>query len=144
MANSRMATFIDNQGGTNWKRGSHTHFRLTAAWLPTANVGSFQEEVRNLRKVLGHRIDYDFEFSNTHHRPEWRSSFYNLALKFGLRFTTCAFDKRRIRTVPSRRLCSIMSVPPGWPHTFARLTRRQRRGVVSSKGESFCYVSLSS
>ena len=91
-----MATFIDDQGGTNWKRGSHTHFRLTAAWLPTVNVGSFQEEVRQLRIVLGRRTDYEFKFSNTHHRPEWRTSFYNLAMKFGLRFTSCAFNKRRI------------------------------------------------
>jgi Protein of unknown function (DUF3800) len=92
-----MATFIDDQGGTGWTPGSHTHFRLTAAWLPTAKVGLFQESVRNLRRHLARRYDYEFKFSNTHQRPEWRTAFYKLAMEFGLRFTACAFDKRRIR-----------------------------------------------
>ena len=95
--NSRMATFIDDQGGTGWKPGSHTHFRLTAAWLPTSNVVPFQEAVRNLRKALGIRIDYEFKFAKTHNCPEWRTNFYNLAMEFGFRFTACAFNKRRIR-----------------------------------------------
>jgi len=92
-----MATFIDDQGGTGWTPGSHTHFRLTPAWLPRANAGPFQEAVRNLRTALGRRPEYEFKFSKTHNRPEWRTSFYKLAMDFGLRFTACAFDKRRIR-----------------------------------------------
>ena len=48
-----MATFIDDQGGTGWTPGSHTHFRLTAAWLPTANVDAFKQGVVNLRAQLG-------------------------------------------------------------------------------------------
>ena len=92
-----MATYIDDQGGTGWTPGSHTHFRLTAAWLPTANVGLFQAAVRNLRKAIGVRVDYEFKFAKTHNRSEWRTSFYKLAMEFGLRFTACAFDKRRIR-----------------------------------------------
>jgi hypothetical protein len=95
--NSCMATYIDDQGGTGWTPGSHTHFRLTAAWLPTPNVAPFKEAVQNLRKTLGCRLDYEFKFSKTHNRPEWRSAFYNLALDFGLRFTACGFDKKRIR-----------------------------------------------
>lgn len=92
-----MATFIDDQGGTGWTPGSHTHFRLAAAWLPTANVVPFQQSVQNLRRLIGRRADYEFKFSKTHHCPEWRTSFYNLALKFGLRFTVCAFDKARVQ-----------------------------------------------
>jgi hypothetical protein len=92
-----MATFIDDQGGTDWKPGSHTHFRLTAAWLPTLNVVPFQEAVRDLRKAFGLRENYEFKFVKTHRRPELRSRFYALAGDFGLRFTTCALDKKRIR-----------------------------------------------
>jgi len=92
-----MATFIDDQGGTGWTPGSHTHFRLTAAWLPTANVRLFQEAVRNLRKSLGLRTNYEFKFVKTHNRPDWRISFYKLAGEFGLQFTACAFNKARIR-----------------------------------------------
>ncbi len=95
--NFRMATFIDDQVGTGWTPGSHTHFRLTAAWLPTANVGLFQEAVRKLRKSLGLRTDYEFKFSKTHHCPDWRIAFFNRALELGLRFSGYAFDKRRIR-----------------------------------------------
>jgi hypothetical protein len=91
-----MATFIDDQGGTGWTPGSHTHFRLTAAWLPTANVSLFQQAVRSLRRHLGRRVDYEFKFSRTHHRPKWRTAFYKLAMDYGLRFTACALNKKRI------------------------------------------------
>lgn len=92
-----MATFIDDQGGTGWTPGSHTHFRLAAAWLPTANVGPFKAGVQSLRRELSLRADYEFKFSKTHNNPEWRSKFYGLALDLGLRFTACGFDKLRIR-----------------------------------------------
>jgi hypothetical protein len=73
------------------------HFRLAAAWLPTANLVPFRDCVRDLRKTLGRRDDYEFKFSKTHDRPDWRTEFFKLALGFGLRFTACAFDKRRIQ-----------------------------------------------
>jgi len=92
-----MATFIDDQGGTGWRPGSHLHFRLAAAWLPTTNVGPFKAGVQALRAYLGVRADFEFKFSKTHNRPEWRTPFYNLALGLGLHFTACSFDKRRIR-----------------------------------------------
>jgi Protein of unknown function (DUF3800) len=95
--NARMATFIDDQGGTGWTPGSHTHFRLAAAWIPTANVSPFKAGVRSLRQEFGLRVDYEFKFSKTHHRPDLRTSFFNLALELGLHFTACSFDKRRIQ-----------------------------------------------
>ena len=92
-----MATYIDDQGGTGWTPGSHAHFRLAAAWLPTQNVRPFQEAVRKVRKRLGVRADYEFKFVKTHHCPEWRTILYNLAKDFGLRFAACGLDKTQIR-----------------------------------------------
>lgn len=94
---ARMATFIDDQGSTGWAPGAHTHYRLAAAWLPTANVRPFQEGVRALRGELGVRKDFEFKFAKTHDRPHWRTSFYRLAMDLGLKFRACAFDKNRIR-----------------------------------------------
>jgi len=91
-----MATFIDEQSGTSWTPGSHPHFRLAAAWLPTQNVSVFQDEVRQLRRVLGVRSDFEFKFAKTHQRPDWRFRFYNLSIDLGLKFAACAFDKNRI------------------------------------------------
>lgn len=92
-----MAILIDDQGGTGWTPGSHTHFRLAAAWLPTAHIPLFQAGVRRLRQTLGLRAGYEFKFSKTHNCPEWRNQFYGLAKEFGLRFTACSFNKRLIR-----------------------------------------------
>jgi Protein of unknown function (DUF3800) len=91
-----MATFIDDQGGTGWKPGSHDHFRLTAVWLPTPNVEAFKNSIRALRKKLHIRSDLEFKFSKTHSRPQWRQCFYQVALQYHFRFTACCYDKNRI------------------------------------------------
>jgi len=91
-----MATFIDDQGGTGWKPGSHNHFRLTAVWLPTPETEVFRDSVRAFRRRLQIRSDYEFKFSETHSRPEWRRGFFAVALQHDFRFTTCAYDKNRI------------------------------------------------
>src|SRR5204862_4243733 len=92
-----MATFIDDQGGTGWAPGSHLHFRLAAAWVPTGNVRPFQEAIRQLRQTLCVREDYEFKFTNTHNWPDCWQQFYRLAMDLGLKFTACSFNKTRIR-----------------------------------------------
>ncbi len=91
-----MATFIDDQGGTGWKPGSHNHFRLTAVWLPTPNVERFRDAIRALRRRLHIRSDFEFKFSKTHSRPQWRQGFYDAAIQYGFRFTACCYDKNRV------------------------------------------------
>jgi hypothetical protein len=91
-----MSTFIDDQGGTGWKPGSHPHFRLSAVWLPTPDVEAFQDSIRVLRKRLHIRSGLEFKFSQTHSRPEWRNAFYQAALQYEFRFTACSYDKKRI------------------------------------------------
>ena len=60
-----MSTFIDDQGGTGWKAGSHTHFRLTAVWLPTPDVEAFKDSILRLRKRLHIRSDLEFKFTDS-------------------------------------------------------------------------------
>jgi len=91
-----MATFIDEQGGIGWKPGSHRHFRLTAVWLPTPRVEAFAESIRELRRQLHLKTDFEFKFAETHDRPEWRIPFYQTAINCGFFFTTCSYDKTRI------------------------------------------------
>jgi hypothetical protein len=91
-----VSTFIDEQGGTGWKPGSHSYFRLTAVWLPTSEVEAFKDSIRALRRSLHISSDLEFKFAHTHTRLEWRHAFFEAALKYDLRFTACCYDKNHI------------------------------------------------
>jgi hypothetical protein len=90
-----MPTFIDESGDTGpFSEGGKPYFRLAAVWVPTLDhAESFREAVRQLRRDLGLRADYEFKFYKTHTRPEQRQAFLTAALAQPFRFTVCSIDK---------------------------------------------------
>ncbi|HTU91768.1 MAG TPA: DUF3800 domain-containing protein [Gemmataceae bacterium] len=90
-----MPTFIDESGDTGFtKNGGKPYFRLAAVWVPSLDQAeAFRQAIRQLRRDLGLRVDYEFKFYNTHKHPEQRRNFLTAALLQPFRFTVCSLDK---------------------------------------------------
>lgn len=90
-----MHTFIDESGDTGpVGRGGKPYFRLAAVWVPSfAEAEAFREAVRQLRRDLGLRRNYEFKFANTPTYPERRRAFLSTALAQKFRFAACCIDK---------------------------------------------------
>jgi hypothetical protein len=90
-----MPTFIDESGNTGVHgRGGSAYFRLAAVWVPSHDVArEFREKVRQLRRSLCLRTDYEFKFANTHFHPDRRKAFFTLALTIPFRFVVSSIDK---------------------------------------------------
>ena len=91
-----MPTFIDESGDTGENSNPlKCHFRLGAVWVPSHDVAeAFRERVREVRRDLPVRADYEFKFSKTWHYPDRRRAFFDAAMEFPFRFVVCSIDKR--------------------------------------------------
>jgi Protein of unknown function (DUF3800) len=90
-----MPTFIDESGDTGSTRnGGKPYFRLAAVWVPTHGTAEvFRRKIRELRRTLGLRQDYEFKFAKTHYHPEQRKAFLEVALSDEFRFAVSLIDK---------------------------------------------------
>jgi Protein of unknown function (DUF3800) len=90
-----MPTFIDESGDTGLTRsGGKPYFRLAAVWVPSLDAAAaFRESIRQLRRHLRLRTDYEFKFAATHSHPDRREAFFKAALAGMFRFAVCSIDK---------------------------------------------------
>jgi hypothetical protein len=90
-----MPTFIDESGDTGpANQGGKAYFRLAAVWMPSLDhAEAFREAIRQLRRHLGLRADYEFKFYSTHSHPEQRRAFFDVALAGEFRFAVCSINK---------------------------------------------------
>jgi hypothetical protein len=91
-----MPTFIDESGDTGQNPDpANCHFRLAAVWVPSHDVAeAFRASVRQVRKVMGLREDYEFKFSKTWSYPDRREAFFQAAMQHEFRFAATSIDKR--------------------------------------------------
>lgn len=92
-----MPTFIDESGDTGSNPDpANGHFRLAAVWVPSHDVAeAFRDRIRQVRKQLGLKKDYEFKFSKTWIHPEYREAFFRAAMEHEFRFAVSSIDKRR-------------------------------------------------
>jgi hypothetical protein len=91
-----MPTFIDESGDTGPNPDPRSnHFRLAAVWVPSHEIAeTFRESVRQVRRDLHLRANYEFKFSQTSHYPERRRAFYQAAMRHPFQFAVSSIDKR--------------------------------------------------
>ena len=64
--------------------------------MPTHDdADQFRERIRQLRRDLGLRVDYEFKFSKTHSRPERREAFFRAAVAQEFRFAVSSINKTK-------------------------------------------------
>lgn len=92
-----MPTFIDESGTTGpYLDPTSRHFRLAAVWVPSlGSTEAIRQEIREVRRVLGLRSDFEFKFSKTWSHPDRRAAFFEAALNHDFRFAFSAIDKGR-------------------------------------------------
>lgn len=91
-----MPTFIDESGDTGTPGdGSAAYFRVAAVWMPTNDdVDLFRQKINRLRQELGESQTFEFKFSKTSSKPEWREAFFTIAMSQDFRFAFSSVDKR--------------------------------------------------
>jgi len=90
-----MPTFIDESGDTGpFSDGGTAYFRLAAVWVPTnEHVVLFRNKIQRLREKLGLPRTFEFKFSKTHQKPEWREAFFSAAMSQEFWFIVSLIDK---------------------------------------------------